>query len=377
MKSIIAIYLLMTILSSTITVILKSSILGKTNIVSSNNVEIMNSSEQSIFESMWSNLFSVPRTRTCSKDKLSARIKMELNEEGLLPGQKVKKSKFWWVKQWGYGPVAYFFDYLDPVLREIVINEFTALYKDVLAFPNEMVGFSDPFDFKKLISQDNSNLSKKMLKKIKLFTKNYDANVYDVSANTVQIKQALQKWKWATNPGDPSVFRRFVTKYDMNFDGRLNAREIILGSLYQNQQTVGSPLCDHCYFEVGKTIDAIFLYLDCDNDGLLSAEEIWTNLPSLKRKTEKWNIFSFGNNENIRTASINDFILKNMKIKNGKITRTEFRVGLLLGFWDRQTEKTQIISNDSRNMKNLRWEEDDMIDVALYNHYKKKLAKLK
>ena len=66
-----------------------------------------------------------------------------------------------------------------------------------------------------------------------------------------------------------------------------------------------------------------------------------------------------------------------MKIKNGKITRTEFRVGLLLGFWDRQTEKTQIISNDSRNMKNLRWEEDDMIDVALYNHYKKKLAKLK
>ena len=93
MKSIIAIYLLMTILSSTITVILKSSILGKTNIVSSNNVEIMNTSEQSIFESMWSNLFSVPRTRTCSKDKLSARIKMELNEEGLLPGQKVKKSK--------------------------------------------------------------------------------------------------------------------------------------------------------------------------------------------------------------------------------------------------------------------------------------------
>ena len=368
---------MMTLLSTTLAVNLKSSNLVGSNVASSTNanVQIMTATEQSIFATMWANLFSVPRTRTCSKDKLLARIKKELIEEGLYPGQKVKRSKFWWVKQWGYGPAAYFFDFLDPVLREIVTKEFEMLYKDTMAFPLEMAGFSDPFDFKKLISQDNTNLSKKMLKKIELFTKNYDASVYDVSANTVQIKQALQKWKWAMNPGDPSVYRRFVTKYDMNFDGRLNTRELILGSLYENQQTVGSSLCEHCYFEVSKTLDAMFLYLDCDNDGLLSAEEIWSNLVSLKRDSEKWNIFAFGNNENIRTAAINDFILKNMKIKNGKITRTEFRVGLLLGIWDRQTEKTQILKDDSRNMKNLRWEEDDMIDVALYNYYKKKMAK--
>jgi len=112
-----------------------------------------------------------------------------------------------------------------------------------------------------------------------------------------------------------------------------------------------------------------------DNDGLLSAEEMWKNLAGMKRNTEKWNIFSFGNDENIRTAAVNDFILKNMKIKNGKLTRKEFRTGILLGIWDRQTEKTQIISDDSRNMKNLRWDENDMLDVALYNYYKKKMTK--
>jgi hypothetical protein len=323
---------------------------------------------------MWANLFTVPRTSTCRKTNLINRIKKQLEEEGLLPGQRAKKNKFWWVKQWGYGPAAYFFDYLDPVLREPVTNEFQALIKDLKDLPAEASDFSDPYDFKKLISQDNSNLSKKLLKQIQRFTKNYDASVYDVSANTVQVRSAIRKWKWAVNPGDPSVYQRFVMKYDMNFDGRLNPREMILGSLYNNQQTVGSSLCQHCFFEVGKTIDALFLYLDCDNDGLISAEEIWNNLPSLKRDTQKWNIFSFGNDENIRTAAVNDFILKNMKIKNGKITRNEFRVGILLGIWDRQTEKTQIVTDDTTNMKNLRWDENDMIDVALYNYYKKKIA---
>ena len=375
-SSSIAIYMLLTLFSTIFTIHLKSSYQVKSIVSSNTNFQIMTASEQSIFESMWANLFSVPRTKNCSKDQLQARIKRELIEEGKLMGQKVKRSKFWWVKKWGYGPISYFFDFLDPVLRDIVTKEFDSLYKDALTFPNEMDGFSDPFDFKRIISQNNSNLSKKMIKKIEIFTKNYDSTIYEMSANTVQIKQALSKWKWALNPGDPSVYQRFVTKYDMNFDGRLNAREIILGSLYQNKQTVGSSLCEHCYFEVSKTLDAMFLYLDCDNDGLLSSEEIWTNLRSFKRDSEKWNIFSFGNDENIRTAAINDFILKNMNIVKGKITRAEFRVGILLGFWDRQTEKTKILTDDSRNMKNLRWEQDDMIDIALYNYSKKKMANI-
>ena len=371
-----SIAILLIILLSTIQALkTKSSNLVETNAESNLKVQIMTAAEQSIFESMWAKLFKVPRTTTCSKDKLIKRIKKQLQEEGTLAGQKIKKSKFWWVKQWGFGQSAYLFDFLDPILREPTLEEFRALFKDLMAFPLESTTFSDPYDFKKLISQDNSNLSKKMLKKIKLFTKNYDASVYDVSANTVQIQAALKKWKWAVSPGDPSVYQRIVMKYDMNFDGRLNAREMILASLHNNKQTVGSSLCEHCYFDIGKTLDAIFLYLDCDNDGLLSAEDIWANLPSIARNTEKWNMFSFGNDQSIRTAAINDFILKNMKIKSGKITRNEFRVGILLGIWDRQTEKTQIIGDDGRNMKKLRWEENDMIDIALFNYYKKKMAK--
>ena len=243
-----------------------------------------------------------------------------------------------------------------------------------MAFPQVDSRIPDVFDFKKFVAQNSSNLTKQQIKQIKLFTQNFDSAIYTVSANLPQIQGAITKWKWSVNTNDPTVFRNFVLNYDMNFDGRLNPREMILGSIYNNQQTVGSPLCEHCYFEVGKTFDAIFLYLDCDNDGLLSAEEMWGNLPNIKRNTDRWNMFAFGNDETIRTASINDFILKNSKTKDGAITRNEFRVGMLLGYWDRQAENTAIHTDDKRNLKNLRWEEGDMIDIALYNHYKKKMV---
>jgi hypothetical protein len=370
----------LTLLSDSLSISLKSSNLDKSKDASaySSNVQIMTQAEENRLKTVWGNLFAHPRTTVCSKTRIMQRINRKLKRSGKAGakgGKKGTKNDFWWVKQWGYGPVAYFFDFLDPVLKKSVVEEFQAMHKELLGFPSESSNFSDVFDFKKMVSQDSSSMSKSTLRKLQRFTKNYDASVYDVSANMVQLRGAVTKWKWPVNPGDSSFYQRFITKYDMNYDGRLNPREFILGSIYDNPQAVGSSLCKHCFFDIGQLIDAIFLYVDCDNDGLISAEDMWHNLSNIKRKTEKWNIFSFGNDENIRTAAVNDFILKNMKIKNGKLTRKEFRTGILLGIWDRQTEKTQIISDDSRNMKNLRWDENDMLDVALYNYYKKKLTK--
>ena len=341
---------------------------------SKDKIQIMTASEQSFYSSMWSSLFMIPRTSACSKSNLLRRIRNEVLDE-LNRGKEGKKGPFWWVKQWGYGQAAYLFDFLDPVLQLKAAVEFKLIYSAASKFPQADSEYLDPFDFKSMISQDNSKLSKDMIKKLKLFTQNFDETVYNLSLNSVQIRKALQVFKWSSDISNPNYAAKFVTKYDMNFDGRLNYRELILGSIYHNQQLIGlpSPLCDFCYFEIGKTIDAIFLYLDCDNDGFLSAEEIWSNLPKMNRSTEQWNLFAFGIDDNIRTASINDFILKNSHGREGFISRKEFRVGLLLGFWDRQTEFTKIVDDNSRNMKNLRWKEDHMIDVALYNFYKKKI----
>ena len=85
-------------------------------------------------------------------------------------------------------------------------------------------------------------------------------------------------------------------------------------------------------------------------------------------------MFAFGNDENIRTAAINDFILKHSTAKDGFISRREFRIGTLLGYWDRQTEISKVVLDDSRTLKKLRWSENNMIDVALYSYFKKKMS---
>jgi hypothetical protein len=334
----------------------------------------MTLSEQAIYTAMWSKLFKVPRTSACSRKNLLRRIRRELYDEGkLIDGKNIHKSKFWWVKQWGYEAAAYFFDFLDPVLRKDVVKEFNAIVKDIKAFPATDKKVADPFDYKKLLAKGKGNLSKKQIKMLKKFTTNYDAKTYDASANLPQIAAALNKWKWQVSTEDPTFFMRFVQKYDMNFDGRLSPREFILSSLDYNRQTVGSSLCTHCYFEQGKTLDALFLYLDCDNNGLLSAEEIWHNIVNIKRDTNKWNMFAFGTNQSIRTSAVNDFILKNSKTKEGYLTRNEFRVGMLLGFWDRQADNIKVFEKDERSLKRLRWKEGDLLDNALYNYYRKKM----
>jgi EF hand len=329
-----------------------------------------------IYGNLWKELFTVPRTTACSKKRLLKRIRKQLEEEGLL-GQRTKKKPFAWVLQWGYGQASYFFDYLDPVLRDEVVKQYKGIWELAKTFPNVDSSYPDPFDFKNLITQDNAKLTKKVQQQLKLFTKNFDENIYNLSINAVQVKKAMNTFKWYVDPVNPNYPQKFVMKYDMNFDGRLNPREFILASIWHNKQMIGipPPVCEQCFFEVGKMIDAIFLYLDCDNDGFLSAEEIWKNLPNLNRKTETFNMFAFGVDTSIRTAAINDFILKHTNSKDGYISRREFKIGILLGYWDRQTEKDKILDNDSRTMKNLRWTENNMIDVALYRYYKTKMAK--
>jgi hypothetical protein len=74
-------------------------------------------------------------------------------------------------------------------------------------------------------------------------------------------------------------------------------------------------------------------------------------------------MFAWAKDAPIRTAAVNDFILKNTNVKNGLLNKSEFRTGVLLGFWDRQTDFWEIFEEDERTMKNLRWKDNHMVDI--------------
>jgi len=319
-------------------------------------------------------MFMVSRGTACMAYTMRQRVLAALAADGLIPGQgmKSKNGKFGWVMKWGYGSSAYLIDFLDPVFQKDTIAAFKKLYDETMAVsPDDTAEYKDPFDIKKLLSQENSHTKTKI--DLKQLNKNYDPSIHLLSANAVQLHEVMKKWNWFIDASNQDYAVDFIMKYDINGDGRLNARELILGTITHNKNAIGSGICTNCFQEVAKKLDALFIFLDCNNDGYLSAEDMWNNLPKLSRGDNRWNIFAFSNSDNIRTSALNDFCMKNGRAKEGGITKDEFRTGVLYAYWDRQTRNTGVIEDDSRNLKYLRWMDNDSIDTVAFNYMKEKV----
>jgi len=127
-------------------------------------------------------------------------------------------------------------------------------------------------------------------------------------------------------------------------------------TIINNKNLLGTT-CKNCYSDIiSKKIDPMFRFLDCNNDGKVSAEDLWKNFKHLKKPNTKYDIYGCKIKEKrYRTNSINDFFIKNMKAFDGFLTKEEFRVAILLGYWDRQTDVDKIYKDDTRLFKQLRW----------------------
>lgn len=325
-------------------------------------------------------MFTGKRGQSCKGDAVKKAAVKSLVNKGKVPGvagkatgKKAHGASDLWVKRWGYGPASYLFDFFDPLFQKKAVKAFQEVYTNLKKISNkDTKKFKDPFDLKKMVSKKN-------LKKIGLkgVNSHYEKGLYEMSINTVQLNEAMAKWHWYIEPKETDYAVNFVTKYDFNGDGRLNIRELIVGTIMHNKNILGVENCKFCFQKLGEMMDAIFTFIDCNNDGLLSAEDLWNGLPSLNRPDKKYNIFKIKNSDNIRTNAINDFIIKNSSGMTGKITKEQFRTGILLGLWDRQTRQKSVIKGDSRNLKSLRWTQGGRVDTAAFNYIKEKeLAKL-
>jgi Ca2+-binding EF-hand superfamily protein len=323
---------------------------------------------------LWAKMFSGKRGQSCQADAAKAKATKQLLDSGKVPGipgkavgHKPEGADDSWIKKWGYGPAAYLLDFFDPLFQKKAVKAFKEVHEALKKLSNkDTKDFVDPFALDKLISKKN-------LKKIgyKGVTKNYNKAVYEISINTVQLNTAMPKWKWYIEPKEEDFAQNLVSKYDFDGDGRLNVRELIIADIDHNKNILGVEECKMCFQDIAITMDAIFSFMDCNNDGMLNAEELWAGLPQLNRKDKKYNIFKIKNSDNIRTNAINDFVLKNSG-DNGSITKEQFRTGLLHGLWDRQTSTKGVINDDSRNLKSLRWDKTGSTDTVAFAYVKEK-----
>ena len=282
-------------------------------------------------------------------------------QQKLKSGGKTNARNFSWIKNWGYGQSSYLFDFLDPLIGDLFVKESKKIYEFLMKFDSlEYKAYNDPnltvvLDPK--TGEKRSELDPAVMQR-------YVKEVYDKSLNTVQIKQTLERYKWAHNQFAKDPALDFVDAYDINGDTRLSPRELILAIINTNRDNYDYGTCSLCLETIVPIIDSIFTYIDCDFDNSITVENMLKYLPKLKRGSVKWDIFS-NIDLGVRQKSINDFILQNQKSLNGSLNKQEFRMGILYGFWNRQTTNTAILEDDSQSLKSLRWASDGLVDKEI------------
>jgi len=310
------------------------------------------------------------------------------NGNGSGYGWTIPKSKHnkYEKRLYGWGPSAYLFDYLDPVLQEDILSAFEKLWNEVKSqnvFPSETDKI-DPYTLQKIFNMPDQP-DDLLLARFQSLKPSFSQKVWKESITVPQLRQVARDWNY--NPTSPDFAREIVDTYDYNGDGRLSPREFIIAYLNINRAIIGSKDCkkdkDGKIIEKGcihqvvvEKLHPIFLRIDCsDYDDKVGAEEIWTAFSHLKRfeidpttkqpklnaPENKFNIFEckiFG--EHYHTTAVNDFVLKSQKTIDGYLNKLEFVRGILLGYWARKVDDDGI--RNRSDFKDKRWTEGVAMD---------------
>lgn len=274
------------------------------------------------------------------------------------------------------GPIAYLMDYLEDAFKlqnKLIQSIFKSIFEDAKAqtAPSE---FKDPYSLLKLATGNpmstetlaNEELYQKWLLKDKKFNK----EIYENSITVGQAATIMNLWHWAQNKNNLVVeAKSFVDEFDYDGDGRLNFREFTIAMIMKTKHLVATKTCTHCLEDIVLDIlDPVFSFLDCKQKNAVNAEEMWNGFRFLNKKNPKaYDIYNCKiRDDRYRTSSVNDFILKSGKKMLGFVNRKEFRLYVLIAFWDRYASPMGVDEAKEKVRKEKRWgangEKDNVCD---------------
>lgn len=333
----------------------------------------------------YNNLFENYESRSC-QNKMEEKFGSLNDDTESLPS-KNEVTKNLYDKKRGFEEVAYLFDYLDDLFQKEITGEFSRIWEEAKKAPTSG-NFVDLYDLNRIFNNKllgnslgiplnvDRMTDEEIVKRMQRISPSFDIEVYKNSINMQQLNWILKKWGYNKKHEANNIPKYLVDKYDMDGDGRLNAREFILLSIVNNIDIMPYGTCSNCYHEIVlKKVEPIFDFIDCKREATISTQNICDGIMYLRKKTSAYNMFKCTKNGLFfNSSACNDLILKNTtSATNGGLTKSEFRLGILLGFWDRQTHNKGIYFGDEINKKSERWSPDGKIDLFCQRlgHYKK------
>lgn len=287
----------------------------------------------------------------------------------------------------GFGKSSFLFDYLDPLLREPMLNDFKRLFEKAKEM-KPADDYEDKLTFLNYYhaSQECNTEETCAEKYFKENSKNVaeDTDIWRNSISAGQLANLITTWGWdyshLTDAQD--YVNAIVQMYDFNGDGRLSMEELLQVAidinLSGNKPKNGK--CKFCFRHLKELLDEIYEKSDtiCGN-GEISAEELWFTLKYLNRPTNDFNMYNCEVylRGNLRTSAVNDFVLKMRGLKYGSLRRNEFATGIAYGILNRQVRENRLVFDEEFNNKNSRYSADILKANEKEKYQRKIIGKLK
>lgn len=269
----------------------------------------------------------------------------------------------------GFEDSAYLWDYMDGLMREKIVSAFKGIWEKSSKI-NSDPKVNNPYSLKNMLKYyaangggnditfdvEKENDNNKIIEVLKKFNKGISAEETLYGIKLDQLNQILQSLSLPA-PSKPDALKILIDRYDFNGDGVLNKEEFLYMVILEAKDKLNDK---NLFFEVCSTIlDPMFEFLDCNHDGFITAEGLWTGLKDLKRpNSNEYNMYTCLSKESklpVRTTSVNDMVIKHHNIKTGALNLNEWRKAVLLGYWDRQVNGMKIFDGDENNKKETRW----------------------
>ena len=296
---------------------------------------------------------------------LEEKLEDEDEKTVIVPSIPVSKpNKFDEIKM-GQGHSTYFFDFLDPLLQDKIVKEFSRIWEEAknIELPNEK-DYKDPYPLNAFLRVETNMTQDAILNIITERNHKFNKTLWNNSIDGRHIYSIVKKWKWGIRKiAYDDTAKYLVNKYDYNGDGRIDVKEFLIMMINQNRRSLDLPKekrCINCLETItDEFINPIYDYLNnrnCTSKGL-SSEQIWDGIKNLNRGTNLYDMYSCVLKEgHLRTNSVNDFVIKSMKKTSPYLTKEEFRSGIFIGYWTRQVTEDSIVLNDDINLKKYRWD---------------------
>jgi len=177
--------------------------------------------------------------------------------------------------------------------------------------------------------------------------KSSEAKMFEDKIDVQALSKTIDSSKWDRASAIDPV--NIIATYDidgeeLNDKSGLDLQEFTYFLIFENIKSGTKSKCTNCLEKTKEVINDFFKYLDCNKDGLLSAENIFNGMSNMKGLPYP----------NTTTTMVNDFVLNTMEHKSASLDIFDFSYGLLVGMFERVIDSDALSEINLNSMKVVR-----------------------